>query len=286
MKFGIIIVITVLSCLTVLADGEEPCVSFEAEKNALESFFRGFKEAFNSRNSDRVRNMSGASARQWLRWMKGKENLDEFEIVECVANSATNVTAKVYVIGGDRGRYAFDAVFAMKKSNGEYSIETMTLPESDRLNQDFDKAAESGARLIKAINDRDMDAVKETVSFGDNQDFEAMLTPRGLSWIKESIDNGVRISRDSMIMSRASKTMLIGQVGVPFALSGTNIMRKVVFKDGKIDRAAPREETKEEFLRRFEKENAERRRQFEKERAERERKENEEALKHLQKLMK
>lgn len=286
MKFGIIIVITVLSCLTVLADGEEPCVSFDAEKNALESFFRGFKEAFNSRNSDRVRNMSGASARQWLRWMKGKENLDEFEIVECVANSATNVTAKVYVIGGDRGRYAFDAVFAMKKSNGEYSIETMTLPESDRLNQDFDKAAESGARLIKAINDRDMDAVKETVSFGDNQDFEAMLTPRGLSWIKESIDNGVRISRDSMIMSRASKTMLIGQVGVPFALSGTNIMRKVVFKDGKIDRAAPREETKEEFLRRFEKEKAEARLRLEKEDAERERRQREEALRHRQELNK
>ena len=286
MKLAKGIVTTILSGFAALANGKELCISSEAEKNALESFFRGFKEAFNSRNSDRVRNMSGASARQWLRWMKGKENLDEFEIVECVANSSTNVTAKVYVVGGDRGRYAFDAVFAMKKSNGEYSIEAMSLPESDCQNQDFDKAAESGARLIKAINDRDMDAVKETVSFGDNQDFEAMLTPRGLLWIKESIDNGVRISRDSMIMSRPSKTMLIGQVWVPSAPGGTNIMRKVVFKDGKIDRAAPREETKEEFLRRFEKEKAEARLRLEKEDAERERKQNEESLKHLQKWMK
>ena len=286
MKCGIIIVITVLSCLTVLANEKESCFSFEAEKNALEVFFRGFKEAFNAQNFDRVKDMSGASARQWLRWMKGKERLDEFEIVECVANSATNVTAKVYVIGGDRGRYAFDAVFAMKKSNGEYSIETMTLPESDRLNQDFDKAAKSGARLIKAINDCDLDAVKETVSFGGNRDFEVLLKSRGLSWIKESIDNSVKISSANMIVSRVSKTILIGQVWVPSAPGGTNVLRKVVFRDSKIDRAAPREETKEEFLRRFEKEKAEARLRLEKEDAERERRQREEALRRRQELNK
>ena len=89
-----------------------------------------------------------------------------------------------------------------------------------------------------------------------------------------------------MSASRDGKDIITGRLYVPCTPGGTNILRKVVFRDGKIDRAAPREETKEEFLRRFEKEQAERRRQFEKERAERERKQNEEALKYLQKRMK
>ena len=107
-----------------------------------------------------------------------------------------------------------------------------------------------------------------------------------MSWSKESIDKGVTAPKFNMSTSRDGRDTISGRLYVPCAPGGTNIMRKVVFKDGKIDRAAPREETKEEFLRRFEKENAERRRQFEKERAERERKQNEEALKQLQKLMK
>ena len=80
--------------------------------------------------------------------------------------------------------------------------------------------------------------------------------------------------------------MLVGRVKVPCAPDGTNILQKVIFMAGKIDRAAPREGTKEEFLRRFEKEKAEARLRLEKEDAERERRQREEALKYLQKRMK
>jgi hypothetical protein len=43
-----------------------------------------------------------------------------------------------------------------------------------------------------------------------------------------------------------------GRICVPDSLGGTNITRKVIFKGSKIDRAAPREKTKEEILMEFE----------------------------------
>ena len=138
-------------------------------------------------------------------------------------------------------------------------------------------------KLIEAINKRDLDSVKGLVSFGDAADFETELSSRGLSWVKEAIDNRVKAPKYNLSTSREGKDIITGRLYVPCAPGGTNILRKVVFRDGKIDHAAPREETKEEFLRRFEKEKAERRRQYEKEEAERERKQNEEAMKCLQK---
>ena len=103
------------------------------------------------------------------------------------------------------------------------------------------------------------------MSFGNAADFESELAIRGLSWIKNAIDHRVTIPEESMIMSRDGKEMLVGRVKVPCAPDGTNILRMVVFKDGKIDRAASREETKEEQERRIKAKFEERRRQRESE---------------------
>lgn len=172
-------------------------------------------------------------------------------------------SGKVNVSGSDKGPYAFDAVFTLRKDRGIYSIEDMALPKSDNLNQKFDKAVAVGKRLIVAINDRDLNAAKETVSFGNAADFESELAIRGLSWIKNAIDHRVTIPEESMIMSRDGKEMLVGRVKVPCAPDGSNILRMVVFKDGKIDCAAPREETKDELDRRNKAKSEERRRQGE-----------------------
>jgi len=288
MKFRFFFVVVALVCARCLAGEAGDPQYLASELVVVKTFFEEFKNAFNSKDIERVRKMSGNSSKRWLRWMQGKEKLGEVGINSWFTNIEQKVTvsAKVNVSGSDKGPYAFDAVFTLRKDRGIYSIEDMALPKSENLNQEFDKAVAVGKRLIVAINDRDLNAAKETVSFGNAADFESELAIRGLSWIKNAIDHRVTIPEESMIMSRDGKEMLVGRVKVPCAPDGTNILRKVIFMAGKIDRAAPREGTKEEFLRRFEKEKAEARLRLEKEDAERERRQREEALKYLQKRMK
>ena len=50
---------------------------------------------------------------------------------------------------------------------------------------------------------------------------------------------------------------------MPSSPGGTNVLEQFYFKDGKIDRAAPSRETKEEFLKRVATENAAARKQWE-----------------------
>ncbi len=238
--------------LILTASGDEVRALPEEERNAVKLFFDEFKEAFNTRNTEQVQILSGTSAKRWLRWMNGKEKIGEINIVDCVVDVSTNVTAKVSVNGGDKGHYAFDAVFTMKKTRGLYSIEAMALPEADRLNEEFDKAVDVGKRLIAAINGKDMAAVKATTSFSGCADFDAELSSRGLSWIKDSIDSGVEIREKGMKVMREGMNTLVGCVEIPCASGCSNVLMKVVFKDMKIDCAAPREETEAERLLKFE----------------------------------
>ena len=279
------IVVACLVCAYYSAVAEHAQWLSEKESAAIKGFFEDFREAFNAKDVERVKKMSGNT---WNHWSKAinEGRFESVEILDITVGNQTNVIAKCVAVDSKNRTYPAEVVFTMKQEDGVYSIEKMRFPESERRSKELDKGMGAIEKLIEAINKRDLDSVKGLVSFGDADDFEAELSSRGLSWIKESIDNGVKAPKFNMSTSRDGRDTITGRLYVPCEPGGTNIKRKVVFKDGKIDRAAPREETKEEFLRRFEKENAERRRQFEKERAERERKQNEESLKHLQKWMK
>lgn len=257
----------------------------EGEQAAIKAFFTEFKDAFNSKDIERVKQMSGDT---WDHWSKAIDEgkFESVEILDVVVDKQTNVFTKCIAVDDKNITYPAEVIFTLKHDGGGYSIEKMRFPESERRNKVLDDGMDVIRKLIEAINKRDLDSVKNIVSFADAADFEAELSARGLSWIKEAIDNCVNAPKYNMSASRDGKDIITGRLYVPCTPGGTNILRKVVFRDGKIDRAAPREETKEEFLRRFEKEQEERRRQFEKERAERERKQNEEALKYLQKRMK
>ena len=286
MKFRFFFAVVALVCARCLAGEAGDPQYLASELVVVKTFFEEFKNAFNSKDIERVRKMSGNSSKRWLRWMQGKEKLGEVGINSWFTNIEQKVTvsAKVNVSGGDKGPYAFDAVFTLRKDRGIYSIEDMALPKSDNLNQEFDKAVAVGKRLIVAINDRDLNAAKETVSFGNAADFESELAIRGLSWIKNAIDHRVTIPEESMIMSRDGKEMLVGRVKVPCAPDGTNILQKVIFMAGKIDRAAPRDETGVELAKRLEVKRADRLRQFKERLAEQKRREDEERAIHRKKM--
>ena len=55
------------------------------------------------------------------------------------------------------------------------------------------------------------------------------------------MDGGVRINQLRMKIWRNAAGALIGSVPVPCAPGGTNIVRQVIFRDGKIDRAVQME---------------------------------------------
>lgn len=257
----------------------------EGEQAAIKAFFTEFKDAFNSKDIERVKLMSGDT---WDHWSKAIDEgkFESVEILDVVVDKQTNVFTKCIAVDNKKRTYPAEVVFTMKRDGGRYSIEKMRFPESERRNKVLDNGMDVIRKLIEAINKRDLDSVKDLVSFADAADFEAELSARELLWIKEAIDSGVNAQKYNMSASRDGKDIITGRLYVPCTPGGTNILRKVVFRDGKIDRAAPREGTKEEFLRRFEKEKAEARLRLEKEDAERERRQREEALKYLQKRMK
>ena len=104
------------------------------------------------------------------------------------------------------------------------------------------------------------------VSFEDAENFAKELESRGLRWIKDAIDGRNVISKNSVEVSRSGNGVLIGRFHVPNADGSENILRKIVFKDGKIDCAAPRGESPEERRRRAEENLKERLREMEEER--------------------
>ena len=279
------IVVACLVCACYSAAAELSQRLPEKESAAIKAFFADFKAAFNAKNIERVKKMSGGT---WKHWSKAinEGRFESVEIMDISVGDQTNVITKCVAVDSKNRAYPAEVVFTMKQEDGVYSIEKMRFPESERRSKELDNGMGAIEKLIEAINKRDLDSVKGLVSFGDAADFEAELSSRGLSWIKESIDKGVTAPKFNMSTSRDGRDTISGRLYVPCEPGGTNIMRKVVFKDGKIDRAAPREETKEEFLRRFEKEKAEARLRLEKEDAERERRQCDEVLRRRHELNK
>lgn len=207
----------------------------------LRAFFVQFADALNSKDIERIKRMSGGAWEHFSERIDCQEKILGMEVLGVITDKQTNVVTKT-TVGRDKGRPRSDEViFTMKKVDGVYSIDKMTVPEVNKRNQTLDDARCVLVRLAAAINGRSLDAVKGLVSFGDAADFEKELSARELSWIKEAIDNCVQAPMFNMSASREGQDRITGRIYVPCAPDGTNILRMVVFKDGKIDRAASRE---------------------------------------------
>ena len=205
----------------------------------INACFSEFKKAFNNREIEKVKNMTGKSARRWTRWMDGDDKIDRIEIVDLSFGSTTNVLAKVSVLGANKGQRNFDARFVIAtKTDGTYVIENMSLPESDLRNSLFEDSVKTSKALIKAINDRDISRVKELIACGRDANIEKELHERGLVWIKEAIDSGIKISGDRMSVQR-NGGIIVGRLSVPSMAGGTNVVRQISFKGAKIERDVP-----------------------------------------------
>ena len=174
------------------------------------------------------------SGNTWNHWSKAinEGRFESVEILDITVGNQTNVIAKCVAVDSKNRTYPAEVVFTMKQEDGVYSIEKMRFPESERRSKELDNGMGAIEKLIEAINKRDLDSVKGLVSFGDAADFEAELSSRGLSWIKESIDKGVTAPKFNLSTSRDGRDTISGRLYVPRAPGGTNIMRKVVVKDG------------------------------------------------------
>lgn len=229
----------VFGCFLCFVYGTDRQLLPKDEVAELSCFFEKLTSAFNSKDVEWLKSKTGKSGRLWLLWLNGGEKLGKVEIAECSTRGVTNVTAKVGVVGGARGARSFDAVFTMRKLDGEYSIEDMSLPESDRLNRDFDASVDASKKLIAAINEGDLSKVQELILCEGAAELETELSERGLNWIKEAIDNRVTIPDTRMRVRRVGNKKLVGSVLVPCAPNGTNVLRQVLFKGSKIDREEP-----------------------------------------------
>ena len=254
----------IMMCAQLIADSAEHGALPADEKAAIKTFFNDFKGALNAKDVESVKRMSGEAWKQWMETLDDGGRFEALDVLSITAGKQTNAVVKCMVVDRRGKAKTGEVVFTMKRVGGAYTIDKTIDPVGESRKKEFKDACHTLMQLITSINNRSMESVKAVLSFTDASDFDAELSARGLSWIKEALDKDVKISQEGMGVSREGKSIISGRIYVPDASGGTNIVRKVIFKDGKIDRAAPREETKEEFHKRFEKEKAERRRQFEK----------------------
>ena len=204
------------------------------EASELKMFFKGLVEAYNSGDIERIKKITGNSAERWLRWLDGKERLGGVEVVGCSTDDAREVLAKVTLLGYGDDPHSFEAKIAMRKDEGAYRIEGMEL--SDGWNRLFDATIETSEKLIKSINDRDLTAVQGLIYRCGSNDFNAVLAERGLTWVKEAMDNGIKIPERRMKVQGTSGNCMLGQISIPDQNGGTNVMRRIVFVGGKIQR--------------------------------------------------
>lgn len=213
----------------------------------LKMFFDGLVKAYLSGDVDRINGMSGNSAEKWLRWLDGGEKLGGVEVVGCSTNDELEVLARITLLGCGDDPYSFDAKFSMRKDEGSFRIEDMEL--FDGWNRLFDATVETSAKLIKAINNRDIYSVRNLVSRCEGCDFNAVLAERGLTWIKSAMDAGIKIAEKRMKVQWTNGNLMVGRILIPDLKGGTNISRRIVFVGGKIkcDAMAENPATKMDF---------------------------------------
>lgn len=244
--------VIIACCMAALAKSTEKCSLPESEVSAIKTFFNDVKEAVNAKDAERVKKMSGETWKQWVEAMADGERFETFDVLNITTGEQTNAVVRCKVVDRSGRAKTGEVVFVMKNVGGVYSIDKIIDPVGEHRRKEFKDACHTLLQLITSINNRSKESVKAVVSFADAPDFDAELSARGLSWIKEAVDNDVKIAQEGMGVSREGKDIISGRICVPDVLGGTNILRKVIFKGSKIDRAAPREKTKEEILKEFE----------------------------------
>ena len=241
-----------VGCMSFIAAGEESRQPPAKESTEIAAFFKDFVEALNAKDAERVKKMSGETWKQWVEAMYDGGRFEAFDVLSVAMGEQTNAVVKCKVVDKSGRAKTGEVVFTMKSARGVYSIDRITDPVGESRRKEFKDACYALQQLITSINNRSMESVKAVVTFADAPDFDVELSARGLSWIKEAVDNDVKIAQEGMGVSREGKDIISGRICVPDVLGGTNILRKVIFKGSKIDRAAPREKTKEEILKEFE----------------------------------
>lgn len=260
----VLFIVLLAGCLVGFAGNEAASTISKDDKAAIEFFFKEFVNSFNSKDVERVRKMSGKTWEKWLGNMKNDVKLKSIVVRNVSRDRMISVTTQASAIDMNGRTRLDEVVFTLRKYDGDYAIEDMIVPEVDKRNKELRAAAGVVEKLILAINAQDMEAVKAILSFGDVPGFETELSPRGLSWITNAVQNQIKVPRRGSGVSRGNRrSPLQGRVCVPSSTGGTNILEQFYFKDGKIDRAVPRRETKEEFLKRVAAENAAARKQWE-----------------------
>ena len=245
-------IMVVMLCLHCCANEDAILTNADDELSVIKTFFNDFAAALNTKDVNRIKMMSGGAWGHFAERGDCKEKIIGMEVLSVTTDKNTNVITRTTVDSGKGSTHSAEVIFTMKKIDGVYSIDKMSVPEINKRNQTLDDARRSLLSLAVAINGRNFDAVKGLVSFGDAADFEAELSARGLLWIKEAIDNKVRVPVANMSAAREGKDKISGGIYVPSASDGSNIIRKVVFKGCKIDRDASREETKVDINAEFE----------------------------------
>ena len=286
MKSWFLIVVAVVAMLVrCFADTTSTNGLHESEVAEIKHFLSDFANVLNSNDAKRIKQMSGSAWAHFSKRMDCDEKVDGFEIVKLSTDKVTNVVTKATVVDAKGNPLNVEVIFDLKNVDGVYSIDKMRLPESERLHEEFEAADQNFERLMLAIKDKDIGRVKEALPFGDVADFDAELSARGLSWIKDAV-NSDAIALGVWGVRRSGKDGFVGHVEISPEPGGTNVLHEVIFKGLKIDRAAPRKETYEEFCKRIAAEQESARKQYNEKCAAEYKRQNAEALERLKKELK
>lgn len=203
-------------------------------KSFVACFFEEFMKAYNSNDVEKVVKMSGTTSRSWLQALDNNDKIEKIEIENCTLGSTTNVSTRITSISALGKKFSFNVDFSLFETNGEYCIEKMSVPAAENWNKQFNKSRETSEKLIQAINNHDVDQLKKLI-YGDvGNDWEKEFSDRGLSWIAEAINDEVKIKKRRMLIQCVHGNEIEGRVPVFCRQEGSNVTRRVIFKDGKI----------------------------------------------------
>lgn len=253
--------------LTVVKCGSPEADTFRESQQAIMGLARKFAVAVNSAKTNEMCRMLGirqdervpfadALAKRSLSWVDEAKKNGRMVKLNRVASrhGLSSVIMDVYegdtivdrkVLEYRNGRIIDGEGFLAALSTTEKSA---LLPGVDKLNEQL--AVNVSSRFIYAINCRDTKALRASLGVDLWSDLNKALVDRELQWVKETMDKGVRIDQVRMNIWRDASDCFIGSVPVPCAPGGTNVVRFVTFKGGKIDRAVSEIEAKKELERR------------------------------------
>ena len=205
-------------------------------KTSVALFFEEFMKAYNSKDAEKVVKMSGATSGSWLQALKNNDKIEKIEIENCVFGGTTNASTRITSVSAFGKKFSFNVDFLLFETNGEYCIEKMSIPAAEDWNRQFDKSRETSEKLIQSINNKDVNRLKKLICGEVGADWEKEFSNRGLTWIVDAINDEVKIKNKRMLIQCIRGNEIEGRVPVFCRQEGSNVTRRVVFKDGKIDR--------------------------------------------------